>query len=76
MIGSKTTTNRLFPQPVNGVPLMCLRFSNDHLSPPERFEAIRNAFRPSFRGIVIASPDADHRISARAHSVLTKDFVR
>jgi len=24
---------------------------------------------------VITSPDADHRISARAHSVLTKDFV-
>lgn len=60
---------------INGVPLMCLRFSNDHLSPPERFEAIRNAFGPSFLGIVIASPDADHRISARAHSVLTKDFV-
>jgi dienelactone hydrolase len=33
-----------------GVPLMCLRFSNDRISPRERFEAIRNAFGPGFRG--------------------------
>jgi dienelactone hydrolase len=55
--------------------LMCLRFSNDRISPRERFEAIRSAFGPGFRGIVITSPDANYHISARAHSVLTADFV-
>ena len=59
----------------NGIPLMCLRFSSDRLSPPERFEAIRTAFGPGFGGIVITSRVAEHQISTRAHSVLTKDFV-
>jgi dienelactone hydrolase len=58
-----------------GVPLMCLRFSSDRISPQERFEHIRSAFGPGFRGIVIPSPDAHYHISARAHSVLTGDFV-
>jgi dienelactone hydrolase len=58
-----------------GVPLMCLRFSSDRISPRERFEAVRNAFGSGFRGVVVKSPDPDHRISARAHSVLTSDFV-
>jgi dienelactone hydrolase/pimeloyl-ACP methyl ester carboxylesterase len=60
---------------IAGVSLMCLRFSSDRISPQERFEAIRNAFAPGFQGIVITSPDARHNISARAHSVLTGDFV-
>jgi hypothetical protein len=58
-----------------GVPLMCLRFYKDRISPRERFEAIRDAFSPGFRGIVIPSPDPHHNISACAHSVLTGDFV-
>jgi dienelactone hydrolase len=59
----------------DGVPLMYLRFSSDRISPRERFEVVRNAFASGFRGIVITSPDLNHSISARAHSVLTADFV-
>lgn len=59
----------------SGVPLMCLRFSGDRKSPQQRFEAISSALGPEFRGIVITSPDANHHISRRAHSVLTRDFV-
>jgi dienelactone hydrolase len=57
-----------------GVSLMCLRFSNDGISPPERFAAIEAAFAPNFEGIVIQSPDARWGIPANAHSVLTEDF--
>ena len=57
-----------------GVPLMCLRFSNDCMSPQQRFAAIAAAFAANFEGIVIPSPDAQWCIRAGAHSVLTEDF--
>jgi dienelactone hydrolase len=57
-----------------GVPLMCLRFSNDSISPPERFAAIAAAFAANFEGIVIPSPDAGWGIPANAHAVLTENF--
>jgi dienelactone hydrolase len=40
-----------------GVRLMCLRFSNDRISPRERFAAIEAAFAANFEGIVVPSPD-------------------
>jgi hypothetical protein len=57
-----------------GVPLMCLRFSNDSISPPERFAAIAAAFAANFEGIVIPSPDAGWGVPANAHAVLTENF--
>jgi hypothetical protein len=57
-----------------GVPLICMRFSNDGISPPERFAAIQAAFTANFEGIVIRSPDAGWGIPAKAHAVLTEDF--
>jgi dienelactone hydrolase len=57
-----------------GVRLMCLRFSNDRISPRERFAAIEAAFAANFEGIVIQSPDARWGIPANAHSVLTENF--
>jgi hypothetical protein len=57
-----------------GVRLMCLRFSNDRISPRERFSAIEAAFAANFDGIVIPSPDARWGIPANAHSVLTENF--
>jgi hypothetical protein len=53
---------------------MCLRFSNDSISPPERFAAIAAAFAANFEGIVIPSPDAGWGIPANAHAVLTENF--
>jgi dienelactone hydrolase len=56
--------------------LICLRFSKDKISPSERFEAIQNVFKGQCRAIEIDSaiynPDG---ISAKAHAVLTSDFV-
>ncbi len=57
-----------------GIPLMCLRFSNDRISPPERFATIQAAFSMNFTGIVIPSPDAEWGIPTNAHAVLTEDF--
>jgi dienelactone hydrolase len=58
-----------------GVPLMCLRFSNDRLSPRARFAAIQEAYPIGFRGIEIDSSAGNpNGISSRAHSVLTEDF--
>jgi dienelactone hydrolase len=58
-----------------GVPLMCLRFSNDKLSPQPRYRAIQEAFPAGFRGTEIPSqPGNPDGISPKAHSVLTKDF--
>jgi dienelactone hydrolase len=56
-------------------PLMCLRFSNDQLSPRARFEAIQDKFSANLLGIEIdSSPGNSHGIPRNAHSVLTKDF--
>jgi dienelactone hydrolase len=58
-----------------GIPLMCLRFSDDKISPAQRFEAIRQAFAANFLPHVIdSSPGNPDGIAADAHSVLTGDF--
>jgi hypothetical protein len=54
---------------------MCLRISNDSLSPRVRFETIRSAFPMGFRGREIdSSPGNAAGIPVKAHSVLTRDF--
>jgi dienelactone hydrolase len=57
-----------------GVRLLCLRFSNDCISPRERFAAIEASFPANFEGIVIPSPDARWGIPTNAHAVLTEHF--
>lgn len=58
-----------------GVRLMCLRFSNDSISPVERFEALRTAFGEAFYPIVIDSaPGNTSGLRRGAHSVLTGEY--
>jgi dienelactone hydrolase len=60
---------------VSGASLMCLRFSNDRISPPERFQTIATTFAANFVPIIInSSPGNPDGISPKAHSVLTGDL--
>jgi dienelactone hydrolase len=53
-----------------------LRFSNDPLAPPERFESLRRELGDSFIGVEIdSSPGNPWGIRKGAHSVLTEDLV-
>jgi hypothetical protein len=53
-----------------------LRFTNDRLSPSERFARLRDELGQHFVGVEIDScPDNADGISGRAHSVLTEDLV-
>ncbi|CAN0510025.1 unnamed protein product [Laminaria digitata] len=59
-----------------GQDLMCFRFSCDNTSPEERFNKLAEEFGTAFKGTQIdSSKDNPHRIRAKAHSVLTSDFV-
>ncbi len=64
-----------------GVSLMCLRFSNDSISPVERFEALRRGFGAAFIPFLLGSPDGidsgpqnPYGLQADAHSVLTGEY--
>lgn len=60
----------------DGVKVLGVRFTNDPLCPPERFETLRRELGEGFEGIEIDSaPGNAHGISRLAHSVLTKDLV-
>lgn len=60
----------------DNVCILGLRFSNDWMSPPERFETLRDEFGEGFEGIEIdSSPGNPHQIPWYAHSVLTNDLV-
>jgi hypothetical protein len=53
-----------------------LRFTEDKLSRPERFETLRRMLGDAFEGIEIdSSPGNPHGIPQDAHSVLTVDLV-
>jgi hypothetical protein len=53
-----------------------LRFTQDKMSPPERFATLRRELGDAFEAIEIdSSPGNPHGIKARAHSVLTEDLV-
>lgn len=58
------------------VKVLGLRFSNDFMSPPERFERLREELGAGFEAIEIdSSKDNIHQIPITAHSVVTKDLV-
>lgn len=52
-----------------------LRFSDDSISPSDRFKCLKNELGNGFEEIEIdSSPGNPHHISQQAHSVLTEDF--
>ena len=56
--------------------MLGLRFTGDKMSPPERFERLREEFGENFVGVEIdSSLDNVHHIRKLAHSVLTEDLV-
>lgn len=64
-----------------GVPLMCLRFSNDSISPVERFDRLRDVFGAAFHPFLLgsaegidSSPGNIYGLPQRAHSVLTGEY--
>ncbi len=60
----------------DGLCAMGLRFSEDKLSPPERFASLKERLGDAFEAIEIdSSPGNEHGFSMAAHSVLT-DEVR
>jgi dienelactone hydrolase len=59
-----------------GCKVLGLRFTNDPLCPPERFERLRDELGDGFEGIEIDSSRGNaHGIVGMAHSVVTKDLV-
>jgi len=64
-----------------GVKLMCLRFSNDSISPSERFDALRTTFGAAFVPFLLGSPEGidsapgnPYGVRPGAHSVLTGEY--
>ena len=59
-----------------GCKVLGLRFSNDPMCPPERFERLRNELGEGFEAIEIDSSKGNPSgIPTTSHSVVTKDFV-
>jgi dienelactone hydrolase len=59
-----------------GICVLGLRFSEDSMAPAERFDRLAEEFGDGFIGVEIdSSPGNEHRISKRAHSVLTDELV-
>ena len=60
----------------DGVCVIGLRFSNDGMSPRERFDRLEEEFGEGFIGVEIdSSPGNPYRFSTRAHSVLTEEVI-
>ena len=60
----------------DGVCVVGLRFSEDSMAPVERFDRLREELGDGFIGVELdSSPGNLHRISKRAHSVLTEELV-
>ncbi len=56
---------------------MGMRFTGDKLSPPERFETLRQELGDNFIGVEIDSSRGNaHGIPQNAHSVVTNHLVR
>lgn len=59
-----------------GVGVLGLRFTNDPVCPPERFQRLRDELGDGFEGIEIdSSPGNPYGHPKTAHSVLTKDLI-
>ncbi len=73
---SKDELKRVKERVAEGVCVLGLRFTNDGMSPPQRFSRLRKELGDGFEGIEIDSaPGNPHQISKSAHSVLTADLV-
>ena len=60
----------------DGQTVLGLRFTNDPMCPPERFETLRRELGSGFEAVEIDSSRGNpHAIPATAHSVLTNDLV-
>ena len=60
----------------DGVCVIGLRFSNDGMSPRERFDRLEEEFGEGFIGVEIdSSPGNPYRFSTRAPSVLTEEVI-
>jgi dienelactone hydrolase len=60
----------------SGCGVLGLRFTEDPLCPPERFDTLRRELGDGFEGIEIDSSRGNpHGIKRMAHSVLTRDLV-
>lgn len=60
----------------DGLCVLGLRFSQDKLSPADRFATLRRTLGDAFEGVEIdSSPRNPHGIRTGAHSVLASDFV-
>ena len=59
-----------------GAGVLGMRFTRDPMSPPERFERLREELGDGFEAIEIDSgPGNPHGIARSAHSVVTNDLV-
>jgi dienelactone hydrolase len=59
-----------------GVGVLGLRFTNDPLCPPERFQRLRDELGAGFEGIEIDSTRGNARgIPSTSHSVVTQDLI-
>ncbi|WP_207787599.1 dienelactone hydrolase family protein [Candidatus Thiosymbion oneisti] len=59
-----------------GVKVLGMRFTDDPMCPPERFQRLREELGDGFEEIEIdSSPGNPHGIRCRAHSVVTADLV-
>lgn len=59
----------------SGCPVLALRFTSDPLVGDERFDTLEQALGDGFVRFDITSPDPDHGIDEKAHSVLTEALV-
>jgi len=58
-----------------GCPVLGLRFTGDTAAPEERFDTLIEVLGDGFIAVPIDSPDEEHGIGSRAHSVLTEDLT-
>jgi dienelactone hydrolase len=73
---SDADLERVKERAARGACLLGLRFTDDSLVPPERFETLRRALGDAFIAVEIdSSPGNQYDIPKRAHSVLTNDLV-
>ena len=74
--GSEGRAYLLKERVADGVCVLGLKFTHDKLSPPERFERLREELGDGFVGVEIdSSPGNPHGFDKTAHSVLTRELV-
>ena len=72
---SPADTRRVQERALRGTCVLGLRFSGDKMSPPERFEHLRELLGAAFVAVELdSSPGNPHGHKKTAHSVLTEDL--